>query len=182
MATDVSTLVEAPTGQHGALRRNGSDYQFEDGTPVKFWGVGTAIPVGVANMERQAKFLRRLGVNLIRLHPLDSYLGPLITPPDGGAPHFDPERLEQLDRYTAIMGEHGIYMQWSVFWFQAINGNDGYDPDLYAELEPTCGANRFGCYYSADCVRITAENSVVCDGDNDCPYGSDELNCDGTLC
>jgi len=180
VAIDVSALVEAPTGQHGALQRNGSDYQFEDGTPVKFWGVGAAIPVGVANMERQAKFLRRLGINLIRLHPLDSYLGPLITPPDGGAPYFDPERLEQLDRYTAIMGEHGIYMQWSVFWFQAINGNDGYDPDLYAELEPTCGANRFGCYYSADCVRITAENSVVCDGDNDCPYGSDELNCDGT--
>ena len=178
--TDISATVEAPTGLHGPLKRIGSDYQFEDGTPVKFWGVGTVIPSGEGNMRRQAAFLRRMGVNLVRLHTVSSVIGKPIIPADGGPPTFDPERLDRLDRYTALLREHGIYMQWSVFWKETIGAHQGYPRDLYDDLIPNCNETQFGCYDSKKtCVTIDEENAVVCDGDDDCGDGSDEMFCDG---
>ena len=178
-ATDVSNLIEAPTGQRGAVKRVGSDYQFEDGTPIKFWGVGVGIPDGEGNMQRQAAFLRRMGVNLVRLHTVSGVIGKPIVSAEGGPPTFDPERLDRLDRYTAILREHGIYMQWSVFWMESIGAHQGYPRALYDELEPSCGETQFGCYGSRTCVDIEDDNAVVCDGDDDCGDGSDELFCDG---
>jgi uncharacterized protein (TIGR03382 family) len=131
---DRSSLVEAPAGRHGALKQVGADYAFADGTPVKFWGTGSAVPATVAAMESQALFLRRMGVNLIRLHPLQSFLGVLEVPEGGGEPVFNPDRIDRLDRYASILKAHGIYMQWSVFWFSPVTETDGYPAELRAEL------------------------------------------------
>ena len=142
---DVSALIEAPAGERGAVIQVGDEYQFEDGTPVKFWGVGAGIPEGVDSMERQAKFFRRMGVNLIRLHTVRGAIGELITPQGGGEPDFDPDTIDRLDRYVSIMKAHGIYMQWSVFWRHAITEADGYPAELYAELEDSGnGKNPYG--------------------------------------
>ena len=144
-AIDVSAVIEAPAGQRGAVRQVGDEYQFEDGTPIKFWGVGAAIPSDVSSMERQAKFFRRMGINLIRLHTVRGAIGELITPEGGGEADFDPQRIERLDRYVAIMKDHGIYFQWSVFWRGAITEADGYPADLYAELpDASGGKNPYG--------------------------------------
>jgi uncharacterized protein (TIGR03382 family) len=131
---DRSSLVEAPAGGHGALKQVGADYAFADGTPVKFWGTGTAVPGTVMAMENQARFLRRMGVNLIRLHPLQNFLGGLEVPDGGGEPDFNAGRMDRLDRYASILKAHGIYMQWSVFWFSPVTESDGYPAELHAEL------------------------------------------------
>ena len=34
---DMSHLIEKPAGKHGFLKRDGKDFVFVDGTPVKFW-------------------------------------------------------------------------------------------------------------------------------------------------
>ena len=108
-AIDISALIEAPAGQRGAVTQVGDAYQFEDGTPVKFWGVGAGIPEGVESMERQAKFFRRMGINLIRLHTVRGAIGELIIPEGGGEPGFDPERIERLDRYVSIMKARDLH-------------------------------------------------------------------------
>ena len=41
-ATDMSSWLDKPAGKHGFLQMKGKDYAFEDGTPVKFWGVNIA--------------------------------------------------------------------------------------------------------------------------------------------
>ena len=41
-AIDMSSWLDKPAGKHGFLQMKGKDYVFEDGTPVKFWGVNIA--------------------------------------------------------------------------------------------------------------------------------------------
>ena len=41
-AIDMSSWLDKPAGKHGFLQMKGKDYAFEDGTPVKFWGVNIA--------------------------------------------------------------------------------------------------------------------------------------------
>jgi hypothetical protein len=144
-AIDLSDLVQAPAGQRGAVTQVGDSYQFEDGTPVKFWGVGSGVPATVDSMEKQAKFFRRMGINLIRIHTVRGVIGDLVTPEGGGERAFDPEKLDRLDRYVSILKANGIYMQWSVFWRHALTEADGYPADLYNDLADTRGGkNAYG--------------------------------------
>ena len=131
---DLSELIETPSGMRGPLSQVGDEYRFEDGTPVKFWGVGAGIPETVESMQRQARFFRRMGVNLVRLHTVHGIVGQLRSSGAAEGRDFDPERLERLDRYVSILKEQGIYMQWSVFWRGDLTEADGYPTDLYADL------------------------------------------------
>ena len=152
---DLSALLETPSGLHGALTQAGGDYQFEDGTPVKFWGVGTAVPETEDNMHKQAKFYRRMGINLIRIHTVHDVLGGLISPEGDGPRTFDPVRIDRLDRYVSILKEQGIYMQWSIFWRDDLTEADGYPADLYAELPDNGkgGKNPYGVINSSRALQ-----------------------------
>ena len=39
---NMSDWLDKPAGKHGFLQITGKDFAFEDGTPVKFWGVNIA--------------------------------------------------------------------------------------------------------------------------------------------
>ncbi len=41
-ALDMSFLLDAPAGKHGAVQAQGGELVFADGTPARFWGVGLA--------------------------------------------------------------------------------------------------------------------------------------------
>jgi len=130
---DVSHLVEAPAGARGALKAEGDQYVFADGTPVKFWGVGAHVPETPELMAKQAKFLRSRGINMVRLHPVRSVLGPFEDDGAGGR-QLNPQKLDLLDRWMAALKAEGIYSTWSIAWFFPITAADGYDADLYADL------------------------------------------------
>jgi hypothetical protein len=53
---DVSDLIEKPAGTHGFLKSEGKDFAFEDGRPVKFWGIGASMTETVEAQQRQARF------------------------------------------------------------------------------------------------------------------------------
>src|SRR5690606_10958725 len=36
---DMSNWLDKPAGKHGFLQIKGKDFEFENGTPIKFWGV-----------------------------------------------------------------------------------------------------------------------------------------------
>lgn len=137
---DMSGLHDRPAGTHGALQRDGAGLAFADGTPVKFWGLNASMGPTADLQDQQASFYAKYGVNLVRQHPVEAVLGVLQTDANGDR-HFDADRLDRFDRWFATLKEHGIYMQWSLFYPHVITPDDGYPSDLYDEL-PDRGAGK----------------------------------------
>ncbi|UCD50744.1 MAG: hypothetical protein JSW27_24880 [Phycisphaerales bacterium] len=136
---DMSGLLDKPAGTHGFLKSVGRDFAFEDGTPVKFWGIDASMTETVEAQQRQARFYAKHGINMIRQHPVEGVLGSLQGGP--GRRHFDAERLDKFDRWFSILKENGIYMTWSIFYHHVVLPDQGIDPDLYHEL-PSRGAGK----------------------------------------
>ncbi|MFN2251621.1 MAG: hypothetical protein ACK2UL_06855 [Anaerolineae bacterium] len=132
--TDMSRLLDKPAGTHGPVRRAGDAVQFADGTPVKLWGVGASIPDDEQLMEQQARYYTKHGVNLVRLHPVESVVGLLVRDQGTGERRLDPARLAHLDRWFATLKSAGIYMAWSPYYPHVITPDDGYPAELYSEL------------------------------------------------
>jgi VCBS repeat-containing protein len=129
---DMSYLLEDSAGSHGALQRNGDDFQFADGTSVKFWGIDAGMAETVEGQERQAQFYAKYGINMIRQHPVEDVLGELQGAP--GSRYFDPTKLDKWDRWFSILKDQGIYMTWSIFYHHTLLPDEGVDAGLYAEL------------------------------------------------
>ncbi len=131
---DMSALLHTPAGRFGFLHRDGAALRFEQSkTPVQFWGVNAGYGHGHRSRPdqvRHLKYLAKHGVNMIRQHPLQAVLGQMKN----GT--FDAERLDAWDWWFAQAKQRGLYMTWSVFYPTLIWPEDGYDPALYAELEP----------------------------------------------
>jgi len=134
---DMSYLLDDVAGEHGWVTRVGDSLEFEDGTPVKFWGVCTG-PASIQTtdewMGRQADYYAKHGLNLVRLHPVEWLLGVLLKDAGTGERYIDPDSLDILDRWFAILKDRGIYMNWIVFYPHVITPDDGYPTDLYNEL------------------------------------------------
>jgi hypothetical protein len=130
---DVSRTIEAPAGAHGFLKRSGADLKFERAKePIKFWGCGANLMFGQLSrgqLTQRARYLRKHGVNMVREHPLTGDLGP----PIGG--QLDAKRLDDWDWWCAELKKNGIYMTWSVFYGNPIAETDGYDKELFQELD-----------------------------------------------
>lgn len=134
---DQSAEIEAPAGKHGFVTRNGDVLQFsESKKPIAFWGCGANAGARDLSREQQTariRYLRKHGVNMVRQHTVMSELGSFV---DG---KFDAQRLDDFDWYFAELKKHGIYMTWSMFYPLTIHERDGYDPELFAELESAGG-------------------------------------------
>jgi hypothetical protein len=132
--TDMHRLVPAPAGLHGPVQAVGDALAFADGNPVRFWGLDAQPATTEALQRQQARYYAKQGVNLVRLHPVEDMVGLLVKDPASGERRFDATRLDRLDRWFAVLKEQGLYSDWSVFYPHVITPDDGYDPDLYAEL------------------------------------------------
>ena len=64
--------LDKPAGKHGGVRMVGDHFEFEDGTPVKFWGVNLSYGGGCAPEKKDAEFTAaryaKYGINGVRLH------------------------------------------------------------------------------------------------------------------
>ncbi len=130
---DMSALIEAPAGKHGLVIAKGGDLVFtgQPDKPVKFWGCGANLEQDKFTREQQLRrirYLKKFGNNAVRQHPLFDEISR-----DGTV---DPQRLDAYDWWFAELKKAGLYTQWSVFYHFPISAADGYDPELFAELEP----------------------------------------------
>lgn len=127
---DVSKYIPAPAGKAGFLKAVGDKLQFENASAAqKFWGVGANVEPGKYSREQQsrrAKYLRKFGINAVRQHPV---FDELTT---NGV--LDAKKLDEYDRWFAELKKNGIYTGWSVFYHFTIGADDGYAPELFAEL------------------------------------------------
>lgn len=115
---DWSESVAAWTSEPATQRVqvDGGALVLEDGSPIKLWGVNSRPPRTEALMEQQAAMYAAFGINLVRVHSVHEVLGDPV----------DEEALDRLDRWFAILQEHGIYTQWSVFYPYTIDEDAGY--------------------------------------------------------
>ena len=129
----MSKYIDAPAGKFGFLQRAGESLRFEHASaPVKFWGCGANLEGSTYTREQltqRIRYLRKYGVNVVRQHPVFDEIGPLHN----GL--FDSKRMDAFDWWFAELKKNGIYMDWSVFYPLQISREDGYDPDLFKELE-----------------------------------------------
>ncbi len=122
--------LEQPAGKRGGVRMVGDGFQFEDGTPVKFWGVNLSYGGGCAPEKKSAEFTAaryaKYGVNGVRLHKFTYPKNHSGIGEVNDATKMSADGMDRLDYFSAQMKERGIYFGWShSFGFYVCPGNRG---------------------------------------------------------
>ena len=125
--------AEKPAGKHGFLQVAGRDFQFRDGTKVKFWGTnfnGAGCFPTHAYSKMVARRLAKIGINLVRMHQLDSqWHTPNIFRFTKGArvtdAHLDPESMDRLDYLIKCLKDEGIYVYMDMFTYRRFRSDEG---------------------------------------------------------
>lgn len=108
---DMSFLNSKPAGAAGPVTVQGSHFVDGNGRPIRFLGGNLVYSACFPDKARAAQIaghLAKLGVNVMRMHYIDS------SPPPGGLmpqgrSDFDPEQLDRLDWLIHQLKQHGIY-------------------------------------------------------------------------
>ncbi|MFV1996171.1 MAG: hypothetical protein ACC661_12105, partial [Verrucomicrobiales bacterium] len=126
---DLTEFLEAPAGGHGFVTvRGDGHFYFEDGKRARFFGTNLGgrdcapeKDVARAAAARFAKF----GVNMVRLHSIDSAYAAIIDYSGDGSREFDPERLDRMDYLIAEFKKHGIYVYLDLLDYRMFRSADG---------------------------------------------------------
>ena len=130
--THMGKWLDAPAGRHGFLTARGKDYSFEDGTPVKFWGVNLGdyhVFEAAAAPDDYVGFLRKYGINAVRLHKFtwDSNDGIHST-------KLTDDHWKLLDRLSHRLRDAGIYYGWSHIYGHRVLPADSAGMLAYEEV------------------------------------------------
>ncbi len=115
-ALDASHHLEAPAGSHGFVTHRDNQLQFEDGTPIRFFGVSLTPSLAFGSRSRIDALIDRLarsGVNLVRIDGLDAPLGPggsLIDDAQDDTSTLDPLSVDDFDYFVDALKSRGIYL------------------------------------------------------------------------
>jgi hypothetical protein len=124
---------EKPAGKHGFLKAVQDRLEFEDGTPVRFWGTNvTASSLFLTtaySVKRQARRLSELGFNLVRIHHHDSaWVVPNIFGPNtADTKTLSAPMLEKLDWWIKCLKDEGIYVWLDLHVGRQLTVNDGIE-------------------------------------------------------
>ena len=127
---------EKPAGKHGFLKVKGDHFEFEDGTPGRFWGVCINAAANFpehAHAEKLAKRLSKMGVNIVRTHQLDAeYCVPNIFQYQRGpvvktTRQFDPESLDRFDYLMYCLKKEGVYIYLDLMVSRLFREADGVE-------------------------------------------------------
>ena len=141
---DLRSLNEKTAGETGFvhLSADGQSFVLGSGKPVRFWACGSDVyRNSPEDMARHARFLARIGVNMVRLHTQ-------IAPDVDGGPITDvnEKEIDGIWRMVAALKKEGIYTTISPYWANGKKvtgwGIDGYtgQTDLWGLLffDPNC--------------------------------------------
>jgi len=112
---DLRFLNEEQSGQHGFIRlsEDGNGFVRGDGEPIRFWSVvGYGWRLSPEDMDRNARFLAKLGVNMIRIHAniAGTEEGERIT-------DVNEEQVDKIWRFVKACKDNGIYLTISPYWY-----------------------------------------------------------------
>lgn len=119
---DASTWLDAPAGKHGFLQMEEGDFKFEDGTPVKFWGVNISSNRPYSDSEQVDEWVKQLskyGVNGVRFHKFTKH-----AMADNQSTKLQEGKLKKFDYFHAELRKRGIYYGWSHIYGHKIKPGD----------------------------------------------------------
>jgi hypothetical protein len=111
---DLRALNEKTAGESGFVRLtpDGSGFALGSGKPVRFWAVGSDVyRQSAEDMARHARFLARLGVNMVRIHsqlPSDE--------DDSQIADVNAQEIDGIWKFVAALKKEGIYVTISPYW------------------------------------------------------------------
>jgi len=133
---DTGDWLDAPAGKHGFLRMDGEHFVFEDGTPVKLWGVNIANKRAACereHAERWAAFLAKYGVNAVRFHKFTWHgEGGLGSAED--STQLIPGLWDKMDYFVEQLRRRGIYQGWSHIYGHRLRPGDRDRVEAYDEI------------------------------------------------
>ncbi len=157
--------LDKPAGIHGGVRMVGDHFEFEDKTPVKFWGVDLSYGGGCAPEKKTAEFtaarFAKYGVNGVRLHKFSYPTDQMGIGELNDATQMTPEGLDRLDYFSAQLKSNGVYFGWShTFGFHVCPGNRS-QLVAYDEIERNLKGNTYGFINFAEDVQDLMIEMVV---------------------
>jgi hypothetical protein len=124
---DVNPWLDHPAGKHGGVRMVKDGFAFEDGTPIKFWGVNlsyTANAPDQATADFTAARYAKYGVNAVRMHKFSYPTGQMGIGDPNDSTRMDPKGMDRLDYFAAKLKEQGVYFGWShSYGFKVVPGD-----------------------------------------------------------
>jgi hypothetical protein len=157
--------LDKPAGKRGGVRMAGDRLQFEDGTPVKFWGVNLSYGGGCAPEKKAAEFTAaryaKYGVNGVRLHKFSYPKNKMGIGDLDDATKMTPDGLDRLDYFAAQLKKSGVYFGWShTYGFYPCPGNRARLV-AYDEIEKNLKGNTYGFINFAEDVQDLMIEMVV---------------------
>lgn len=112
---DLRYLNERRAGEHGFIKLSpdGNSFVRGDGQPIRFWSVvDNGYRMSNEDMAAHARFLAKMGVNMVRLHTniAGTKEGQRIT-------DVNAETIDRIWRYVKACRDNGIYMTISPYWY-----------------------------------------------------------------
>jgi hypothetical protein len=129
-ATNLSHLNPAPlTARHQVAAREGHFYNL-DGKRVRFLGVNLAWSAcfpDKADAPIVAARMRKLGINLVRMHNLDVGHAPrgIFNPQFPDLQHLDADQQDRLDFFIYQLAQHGVYSDINLHVGRKLSEADG---------------------------------------------------------
>jgi hypothetical protein len=112
---DLRYLNEKEAGETGFLKlsADGNSFVRGDGKPIRLWAVGSDVyqKGSKADMAQHARFLAKLGVNMVRVH---MQLAP--GPQGSKLTDVDQGLIDRIWQFVAAMKKEGIYVTISPYW------------------------------------------------------------------
>jgi hypothetical protein len=112
-AVSLEFLLDAPAGKHGFVHVKDGHFQFQDGTPVRFWGTNIHSVFGFFPTHEEAELiadtLARYGCNIVRLHlPEDVFAK--RTSRTSQTFLADEDKWDRFDYLVKCLEDKGIYI------------------------------------------------------------------------
>ena len=157
--------LDKPAGKRGGVRMAGDRFQFEDGTPVKFWGVNLSYGGGCAPPKKDADFTAaryaKYGATGVRLHKFSYPKDKMGIGDMDDATKMTPDGLDRLDYFAAQLKANGVYFGWShTYGFHVCPGNRGR-LIAYDEIAQNLKGNTYGFINFAEDVQDLMIEMVV---------------------
>ena len=145
-ALDFSWLNDAPAGKHGFVTTQNGQFFFEDGTPIKFFGVNLGFAAALPDKEvaeAMAEDLYRSGANIARIHATDCTYGGIIDYTQETTGQLDAEMMDRLDYLVYCLKEKGIYLHLDMTAGRGFKAADGFTEEELQYASDNVRAVRF---------------------------------------